>query len=58
MIFIELGKVFVKIWEGKETPKLVFWLGIKLKIICKLLFMQEPTIVKNISYFIEIRPLK
>ena len=53
MIFIELGKVFVKIWEGKETPKLVFWLGIKLKIIgvCKLLFMQEPTIVKKYILF-------
>ena len=28
MIFIELGKVFVKIWEAKETPNLVFWPGI------------------------------
>ena len=28
MLFIEIGQVFVEIWEGKETPKLVFGPGI------------------------------
>ena len=29
MLFIEIGQVFVEIWEeGKETPNLVFGLGI------------------------------
>ena len=27
MLFIEIGQVFVEIWEGKETPNLVFGPG-------------------------------
>ena len=29
MFFIEIGQVFVEIWEGKETPNLVFGPGME-----------------------------
>ena len=29
MFFIEIGQVFLEIWEGEETPNLVFGPGIE-----------------------------
>ena len=29
MFFLEIGQVFLELWEGKETPNLVFGLGIE-----------------------------